>query len=183
MRAFVGIKPQDILLLLKLIASPGLSQNSLSLELEISQAEISHGLKRLKASALLNAEGQPHIESCLEFLVHGLRYVFPPQFGTPSIGIPTAFAHPEFKYVKYDKNQIYIWPYAEGKIRGIALLPIYDTFPQACLRDEKLYKIASLIEMLRAGKSREKTIAFHELESILSDRSEKKLNGKKRHSP
>lgn len=177
MRNLIGIKPQDVLVMMKLLASPSLSQKELADQLYISQAEISHGLKRLKTSNLLNPEGNVINQSCLEFLVHAVKYIYPAQFGAPSLGIPTSYAHPNFKFVRYDPSQIYVWPYAEGKVRGIVLIPIYSTLPQACLIDENLYKIASLVEMIRSGRAREQQIGSEELEKIV-----KKVNAKKRYS-
>lgn len=163
MRSFNTIKPQDILIILKLSISPDLTQKELSEALNISQAEISHGLKRLKQSKLITLEGGVNLEACLEFLVHGLKYVFPPKLGPNSVGIPTAFARPGFKYIKYGKDDIYIWPHAKGKVKGISLTPLYEGVVEACHKDEELYSLVSLIEMIRVGRVREQKIAASEL--------------------
>ena len=168
MRSFVGIKPQDVLVMLKLFVRPDLSQKELADSLYISQAEISHALKRLKFSKLLNQNGEVHSAACAEFLVHGLKYVCPADVGQLALGIPTAYAHPDFKFVKYDPKDIYVWPYAEGKMRGSALEPFYPSLPKACLQDKKLYHVASLIEMIRVGRAREINLACKEIEKIFS---------------
>jgi hypothetical protein len=176
MRNLVGIKPQDVLVMMKLLASPDLSQRGLAEQLFISQAEVSHGLKRLKASSLL-VDGHVSVQAALEFLVHGLKYICPPEFGMPALGLPTSFAHPEFKFVKYGADEVYVWPEAKGEKRGIALLPIYPTLPQACVIDKNLYRLAALVEMVRAGRARERQIGADEIKKFL-----KKPNDKKRHS-
>lgn len=176
MRNLVGIKPQDVLVMMKLLASPNLSQRKLAEQLFISQAEISHGLKRLKASHLL-VDSHVITRAATEFLIHALKYICPAEFGMPALGIPTSFAHPDFKFVKYNTDEIYVWPYANGKKRGIALLPIYPTLPQACAVDRNLYWLTSLVEMVRAGRARERQIGADEIKKFLE-----KLNDKKRHS-
>ena len=118
MRQFNGIKPQDILIMLKLVIAPRQSQKELATSLFISQAEISHGIKRLKQAQLINSAGQVVAESCVEFVVHGLKYMCPAELGPLSSGIPTAFAHPDFKYVRYSESSIYIWPWVPGKKKG-----------------------------------------------------------------
>lgn len=167
MRKLVGLKPQDILILMKLLSEPNLSQMDLAKKLQLSQAEVSHGLKRLRTSHLINIEGQVIKEAAIELLVHAVKYFYPAQLGAPSLGLPTAHANPDFKYVKHSESEIYVWPYAEGKSKGISLLPIYPSLPYASSKDKILYKIASLVEMIRAGRTRERKIAEEELQKII----------------
>lgn len=173
MRNLVGIKPQDILLLMKLIVNSQLSQKELADQLQISQAEISHGLKRLKNSNLLNSSGKIMKEACVEFLVHAVKFICPAQLGSPAIGIPTSYAHREFKFIKYSSHEIYVWPHPEGKIKGISLFPIYSTLSQACLDDQELYKLASLLEMIRSGRAREKKIGSEKIQEMIEELNEK----------
>ena len=167
MREIHGIKPQDILLLMKMLVSSNLPQKDLAFMLKISTAEVSHGLKRLKLSGLINSENKPILEACVEFIIHGLKYVFPAELGTLSAGIPTAHSKPGFNFVKQNKDQIYVWPYAEGTVRGISIKPIHPSFPEACKNDKKLYVIASLAEMVRAGRARERNIAADKLTKLI----------------
>lgn len=167
MRNFHGIKAQDIILLMKLVVHPGMSQKDLAQELSISTAEISHGMKRLKVSQLMNQDGSINKEAVIEFLVHGLKYIFPAEFGTLGAGIPTAYAKPAFKYVRYKKDDIYVWSHPQGNKRGIILKPIYPTLPDACLSDDQLYTLAALAEMIRMGRAREKNIAAEEIAQFI----------------
>ena len=162
-----SIKSQDILLLLKLLVAPGLGQQQLASTLDISQTEVSLGLRRLKHAGLLNTEGEPLREACEEFLIHGLKYVFPVEFGTLAAGIPTAHSKPGFNYVKQNKDQIYVWPHSKGAVKGISIKPIHPSFPEACSKDDKLYTLSSLIEMIRSGRAREKNIAAEKLHSLI----------------
>jgi hypothetical protein len=167
MRNFHSIKPQDILITLKLISAPKSSQKDLSLALQISQAEISHGLQRLKFSRLINLDSEINAEACLEFLIHGLKYVYPAVLGPQSAGIPTAHTKPGFNFVKHRSEDTYVWPHPSGKIKGASILPFYPTLPDACLQDNKLYMLAALVEMIRSGRAREQKIAAEELKKIM----------------
>src|SRR3989338_6702879 len=99
------LKAQDIVLLLKLLAKPEhlkWSQNQLALHLCLSVSEINAGIKRLNKSALLRsglAEKlyQPVIAACEEFLISGVKYMFPAQAGEYTCGIATSYAAPVFE--------------------------------------------------------------------------------------
>ncbi|MEY4617015.1 MAG: hypothetical protein RJB66_1975 [Pseudomonadota bacterium] len=173
MRNLVGLKPQDVLLMMKLLSEPGLLQMDLAKKLQLSQAEVSHGLKRLKGSHLLSIEGRVIRESAIELLVHALKYFYPVQLGAPTLGIPTAHSNPDFKYVKHSDGESFVWPYAEGKAKGISLIPIYPSLPYACSEDKVLYRMASLVEMIRAGRARERKIAEDELKKLIKGLNEK----------
>lgn len=169
MRNLIGIRPQDVVLMMKLLSEPSLAQMELSNKLHLSQSEISHGLKRLKGSGLVNLSGRVIQEASIEFFVHAIKYIYPPQLGAPALGIPTAYAHPDFEFVRHQSEAPCVWPYSEGKIRGPSLLPIYKSLPQACLEDKLLYKIASLVEMIRMGRAREKQLAAESLSELIKD--------------
>ena len=88
---------QDIALLLKLAIQdePDLLSKDLAASRFISPSEVSKGLKRCVDSGLLyisGAEKRVNRTALLEFLAHGLRYVFPPAKGSMVRGVPTAAA-------------------------------------------------------------------------------------------
>jgi biotin operon repressor len=100
------IKSQDIVLLLKLLSAPGhlkTSQNQLAALLCMSVSEVNTGLKRLSDSGLTRDIGpllprlssrlrQLNITAIEEFLLFGVKYVFPAKVGEYTRGIPTVFA-------------------------------------------------------------------------------------------
>ena len=98
----------------------------------------------------------------LEFLEHGLKFVFPQKPGALVAGIATSHsAAPLKKFVSSNDN--YVWPYAEGNLRGQSIEPLYSGAPKACLKDEKLYELLALTDALRVGRVREKTFAIREI--------------------
>lgn len=153
--------------MMKLLVGSGLNQKDLAAELDISPGEISHGFKRLKNSGLVDSENKPAREACEEFLVHGLKYIFPAELGVLSAGLPTAYSKPGFNFVKQSKDQIYVWPDPIGIVKGTSIKPIYPSLPKACRKDEKLYELSSLVEMIRVGRAREKKIAAQKAHEII----------------
>lgn len=161
------IKPQDILILMKLcVSGDELPQKDLAGSLGISPAEISYGMKRLRSAGLVGSHGVSS-ELALEFLIHGLKFLCPPILGPQTVGVRTSFAHPGFKFVQYKNSEIFVWPYAKGEDRGAALEPIYPSLPKACLEDKALYKLAALVEMIRSGRARERSLAMDELKKMV----------------
>jgi hypothetical protein len=87
------IKPQDCLVLIKLLANPekSFSQRRLSEELCISLSEINAGLKRLIDAGLLrkSISGQliPILASVEEFLISAIKFLLPAKLGAFTRGV------------------------------------------------------------------------------------------------
>ena len=173
MRSHKGMRPQDVPILLKIIAKENQSwQNKdLATELYISSSEITESLNRSLIAGLLNTEKRKvHKISLLEFIRYGLRFVFP---AIPAIivnGIPTAHSHP-FMQQYFKSETTFVWPYLTGEIRGQSIEPLYKGIPRAALHDEKLYKLLALVDVMRVGRTRECKIAFQELEKMFKNES------------
>jgi hypothetical protein len=125
-------------------------------------------LERLRISGLLASDKRkPNSASILEFLIHGLKYVFPAQLGTISRGIPTAHSGAKLSQ-KIVSDTNYVWASEEGTIKGIMVSPLYDSVPYAAIRDPKLHNLLALIDAIRIGRAREKNMAIKELEKEFS---------------
>lgn len=164
------IKPQDILLLMKLFSKEEEPWRIIDLasELNLSPSEVSIGLERLRMSGLIDSHKRKLLKSAVfEFLVHGLKYVFPAQFGTIQRGIPTAHSSDAFSN-KIISDTKYVWPTEDGDTKGVVLFPIYETVPFAVKRDEKLYKMMAIIDSIRIGRVREQNLAKEILAKELS---------------
>jgi len=99
-----------------------------------------------------------------EFLIHGVKYAFPPERGELTRGVPTAHAaEPLKQQISAGNEPPPVWPSALGKIRGYSLAPLYKTVPQAALRDPFLYQMLALLDAIRDGRSRERQLAEQEL--------------------
>lgn len=168
------LKPQDVVVLLKLIAlgdQPWTFQR-LAVELSISQSEVHAAVKRAVAAKLMSdassSSGRPLRPQFLEFLVHGVKYSFPSKRGELTRGVPTGYAAPPLNsQIAGSSEPPPVWPYAEGRTRGYALMPLYRTVPEAALRDPALYELLALVDAIRDGRARERSLAEKALEKRL----------------
>jgi len=168
------LKPQDILVLLKLVAQGNQpwSYNGLAVELGMSPSEVHGAIKRAIAANLaveFDRLIQPNFRNLEEFLIHGLRYVFVPDRGQMTRGMPTAHAAlPLSRNMVQDQEPPPVWPDSEGDIRGMLFSPLYRSVPQAAKRDPVLYELLALVDGLRGGRAREREIAAKELRRRLN---------------
>lgn len=172
------IQSQDIVVLAKLLARRGSqtwSQNGIAVQLCLSPSQINSALKRLVATGLLTPyhppnKPEPIIQACEEFLIHGLKYIFPAKLEEMARGIPTSYAAPSFKgEIALGNDPIPVWPYGEGEVRGVALKPLYPSVPAAISKhpDPLFYNLLTLFDAIRGGRAREKKIAIQRLTEIL----------------
>lgn len=157
------MKPQDIVILLKILLWQDRKwrQLDLALELGVSQGEINFALNRLVKSGLLDAKKlHPMKRALAEFLIHGLKYVYPAELGPLGRGMATAHFHDSLakKLVTGDDHKI-VWSDPEGKERGQLLEPLYPSVPFAAKKDLELYEWLALIDAIRIGSARVQKIA------------------------
>tara|TARA_R110002049_G_scaffold308402_3_gene512313 strand:- start:359 stop:913 length:555 start_codon:yes stop_codon:yes gene_type:complete len=160
-----NLKPQDILILLKILVLGEKSwfHHTIAQELGISQSEVSQSLNRSKYAGLIdNAKKKVNKIAFTEFLIHGVAYAFPQQPGAIVRGVLTAHAAEPLNRV-INANDKYVWPYAKGLERGQAIEPLYNTVVEATLSDKELYELLTMIDAIRVGRVREKEIAKKEL--------------------
>jgi hypothetical protein len=168
------IKPQDILVLLKLVVlgNKDWVYNKVAVELDMSSSEVHAACKRALAANLAikqKSKITPNIRNLEEFVTHGLKYVFVAQRGEMTRGIPTAHAAaPLSGLIVGDDEPVPVWPDANGKVRGMAFLPLYKSAPQAALKDDELYQMLALVDAIRGGKARERNIALEEFKLRLN---------------
>lgn len=182
------MKPQDIVVLAKLISyrkkDMSWTQGSLAQELCLSPSQINYALKRLLASRLLSPvqkesewKPEPFIQLCEEFLIHGFKFVFPPEFGSITGGIPTAYAAPSLnKIIVAGNDPIPVWPSAKGTHRGVALKPLYHCVPESIIKypDPFFYDLLSLLDAVRSGRARERNIGAEKISQMLNSGNSKK---------
>lgn len=161
MKAHNGMRPHDLVVLLKIISldKQWLSKD-LADSLHISNSEISESLNRSMIAKLISPNKRVVFKTALyNFIEHGLKYVFPAEPGPIVRGIPTAHSAPIMKDYFVADNQ-YVWPSAEGKVKGQAIAPLYPNQVYAALKDEPLYDKLALIDAIRVGKVREQKKAL-----------------------
>jgi hypothetical protein len=164
----MALKPQDVYVALKIAAAKSRAPYSqLAGELVMSPSEVHASVKRAQIAHLLHGaklHNRPNFSALEEFLVHGLKYVFPAERGELTRGVATSYAAEPLRSVITQSNEpAPVWPYEEGKQRGIAFEPLYKTAPIAALRDRSFYEYLVLADALRDSRSRERKYAAQEL--------------------
>ncbi|MCP4695559.1 MAG: hypothetical protein GY862_01735 [Gammaproteobacteria bacterium] len=137
----------------------------------MSPSEVHQGLKRAQAARLVHVRGesrQPARQALLEFLVHGVKYVYPPERGSLTRGIPTAYAAPPLRELVTQGDDLPpVWPHPQGTAKGFQFAPLYKSVPQAALCDSRLYELLALLDAVRDGRAREKELVPERKPKIL----------------
>ncbi len=171
MRKFNGLRPQDVVLLLKLVAHPSQAWlgKDLARVLYLSASEVSEALARCRFSRLLAADPHTltvHRQALLDFLCYGLPYAFAVQPGAPARGLATGASAPPLQQT-FGPEPAYVWPGAVGSQWGVAVEPLYPQVPVAAAHDASLYALLALTDALRLGRPREVKLARQLLEQHL----------------
>ncbi len=167
------LKPQDLAVAFKLVSlqDQWLPYAALAEAMRLSQFEAHAAVQRLAAAGLvveLDGQPRPYLAALRPFVIHGARYVYPPVRGGQTIGFPTAHAAPPLKQVmSASKESVVVWPHSQGKVRGQALLPLYEKLPLAAVDDPQLYELLALFDALRSGQARERELAIKGFEERL----------------
>jgi len=169
-----ALKPQDLLVLLKVAAHPPQrwTYAALGEALAISASEVHASVKRAVAAGLAVApargEWAPVRPNLLEFIVHGVRYIWPASLGAVKRGVPTAFgAEPLASQLTVAPGEAPVWAHPTGSAKGPAISPLYRTVPQAALADPALHRLLALLDALRTGRARERSLAAKLMEAEL----------------
>lgn len=157
------VKPQDVLILLKLVSrrSRDASFGELAQSLGMSASEVHAGVRRAQHARLYSeATKEPLWPNLLEFVLHGVKYAFPPETGGRTRGVPTAHAAPPLSDVLASGDPTPpVWPSEFGSASGFAFAPLYRSVPVAASKDERLYELLCLVDAVRAGRVREQQLA------------------------
>lgn len=172
------LKPQDVLIVLKIVLQEGRpwSYASLADDLFLSVSEAHAGASRAEAARLLNRTQRTVWKTALlEFLIHGVRYAYPPDRGGLTRGMPTGYAAPPLAaQFTNTSGEPPVWPTVDGTVRGYGFSPLYESVPRAAARDAALYELLSLVDALRDGRAREVELAAQELRGRLGQDHEKR---------
>lgn len=184
-----GIKGQDVVILLKLMSleqgrkdrqqDAGLQTDAphtvrdLEMQLSISKSEVNNSIRRCLDSGLAlrdREDGRPraNARSLLDFIRHGLKFVFPASPGAMTRGMPTAFAAPMLEGLLVSAGEyIHVWPSPEGEAVGQGVKPLFKSVPAAARQDERLYEYLALVDAVRLGGRREADLAGERLAAAI----------------
>ena len=165
------LKPQDVLVGLSMCQRKTLRSTyaEKAEKLEMSASEVHAAKKRLCEARLVDPDTKEIRHGpMLEFLIHGVPYVFATSPKEWTRGVPTAWAAPVLSdKIALSAQPPPIWPYPEGTVQGVAVQPLYPSVVQAAKKDPELYDLLSLVDALRIGRVREKRIAEVEIRNRL----------------
>ncbi|HET6226097.1 MAG TPA: hypothetical protein VFF27_07440 [Bacteroidia bacterium] len=165
MKTHNGMRPQDVLILLKIVVldRKDFYLKDLSQELSISSSEVTESVNRSMLAGLI-AEDKKTVKrkALFEFLIHGLPYVFPQKPGALVPGIPTAHSAPPLNK-EFKSDELYVWADSKGEVRGQSIEPFHRGQIKAVKQDKMLYELLALCDAIRVGKAREKKMAEEEL--------------------
>lgn len=141
----------------------------------ISKTQVGLALQRCYDVGLAKPDrlsGVPRVnhKALLEFVVHGLRYVFPAKPGELTRGIATGLGAPVLEGRLMTAGELVpVWPDPLGNTKGVAVEPLYKTVTRAVRRDSRLYALLALTDAIRLGQPRERNLAGELLAQMLRD--------------
>lgn len=147
------MKPQDVVVLLKLQAHPDLRFiRDLADSIGFDVAGTHRSLQRLRAAGLFDVPGAGMVPlgATGEFLISAVKYVFPAVRGGDARGVPTSWAADPLSGALSSRCcPPPVWPDAAGAVDGVALEPLHPMVPAAALADDRLARRLVLVDALR----------------------------------
>jgi hypothetical protein len=163
LRQLLVIQPADIYVLCGLLASDedGWTYRELATDLGVPHALVQRALKRADTTGLYSSASKSiHRANLEEFLLHSVRFVAPAKLGTVVPGVPAAWAAPPMSEIIHESGELPpVWPSAAGKVRGQALPPLHDAAILAVDRLPRLGELLAIVDSLRAGDVRIRSVA------------------------
>ena len=132
----------------------------------MSLSEVHAAIKRALAARLYDDLRRMPVKKALEeYLIHGVKYAYPPDRGGPTRGLPTSYAAPPLnRLISSSTDLPPVWPHPEGDTRGIEFSPLHKSAPKAAAKDGALYELMALVDAIRDGRARERELAIGEIQ-------------------
>jgi hypothetical protein len=163
------LRPSDIVVALQLTIYSSAQFKELAESTGISAGECHNAVRRLRLSQLVQAgERAPSRDALHQFLVHGVSFAFPAMVGPGTIGISTAHSSPAFRGIVESPDH-FVWPNADGEVRGQSLVPLFPGAPALPGRNQRLYELLTIVDALRVGTTRVRKIAAELLAGRLAE--------------
>jgi len=125
----------------------------------VSSGECHNAVRRLRIARLIPPDTRrPATELLRRFLADGAPFAFPPVIGPETIGIATAHSAPPFAGL-IDSHDLFVWPTAEGTTRGRSLIPLFPGAPKLLETNPQLYELLAIVDAMRVGTARVRSIA------------------------
>ncbi len=168
------LRPFDVAVALRLLLEPEERYEPLADALATSTSAVHRGVARLQSAGLLRASSRTVARPALrEFLLHGVRYAFPPLRGPEVTGIATAWSHAPISALLTaeaapDTTRALVWPDESGTVRGDMLVPLFPAAARVSQRDPRLHELLAAVDALRLGSPAvRRVVSEHLAERIL----------------
>lgn len=160
----------DVYVLLKVAAMGGRPwvQSGLAHEIGVSPSVVNRCLKKAEALRLyFPSRKRINAHPFAQALVHGARYFLAPRRAGEVRGTPTAWAAPPLCHEIAASDLLPpAWPHPEGTVRGLSVEPLHPRAPFAASQDAEFYELLALVDALRLGGNRERSLAEKELRRL-----------------
>lgn len=162
------LQPLDVLVVLKLSASPQTAHSyaELANSLGVSVSQAHRAVGHAQSADLLSQSLQVRNRSAFEMLTYGVRHFIPGNEGAESRGMPTSYGVKPLADLFGELDRVPVWPIVGGSARGPSVQPIYKTVPLAAQQDSNLHSLLAMVDAIRVGRARERSVARTELEKF-----------------
>lgn len=163
-----ALKPHDVAVALRLAEKPEASYVALGADLAMSPSSAHGSVARLQLAGLLRPDSrQVNRHFLLEFLEHGVRYMFPTKLDAAARGVPTAHSGPALASEFISADTI-VWPDAKGNAFGQSVTPLYDNAAKLAKVCPSVYELLTLVDAIRIGRARERATAVEKIKERLT---------------
>ena len=175
------LKPQDVVISIKLLqdrkGSAAPTYSALATALKMSPSEAHAGVRRGLDVGLLRRSADsaqrmpvPVRMALEEFLICGLKYVWPARPGAAARGMPTcgSCAAVARELDVPEPETPLVWRHPAGTVRGETILPLYPKVPEVCAADAWMHEWLALVDVLRCKTGREATLAANAIRNRLA---------------
>jgi hypothetical protein len=156
-----SLRPFDVAVALRLLLVPEDRYEPLAEALVTSTSAVHRSVARLQLAGLCRPASRTIVRPALrEFLLQGVRYVFPAVHGPERTGLPTAWAHPDVAplFADGESARALVWPSDKADVRGESLVPLFANLPAVAARDPRLHHLLAMVDAVRAGGTRERRV-------------------------
>ena len=96
-----------------------------------------------------------------EFLLHGLKFIWPAKRGPMTRGVATGSSCASVSRLldMSEPGVPLVWPHPEGPLRGVSVDPLYPRAVEACKDDPIFHEWLALLDILRLKTGREAALA------------------------
>ena len=164
------LKPQDLAVVLRYALhhdDAPITMAGVASMLGLSASEVHAAVGRARRAGLME-RCVANREGLVELVRHGVRYVYLIERGPLTRGVPTAHGAPPLDHLIRSSGPAPVWPHPEGAVRGEAFAPLYKGAAIAAKLDKRMYKGLALIDAIRGGRTRERTLASDLFAKLLS---------------